>query len=70
MPPPADPATALLRLIEVIDQLRTHCPWMRALTHEALVQYLIEESYELVEAIETGSGDEIKGEVGDILLQV
>ncbi|WP_434618054.1 MazG nucleotide pyrophosphohydrolase domain-containing protein [Arthrobacter sp. A5] len=70
MPPPADPATALLRLIEVIDQLRTHCPWMRALTHESLVQYLIEESYELVEAIETGSGDEIKGEVGDILLQV
>ncbi|MBG0739780.1 nucleotide pyrophosphohydrolase [Paeniglutamicibacter antarcticus] len=43
---------------------------MGALTHESLVQYLIEESYELVEAIETGSRDEIRGELGDLLLQV
>ncbi len=70
VPAAVEPAAALLRLIEVIDQLREHCPWMRALTHESLVQYLIEESYELVEAIETGTGDEIQGELGDILLQV
>ncbi len=72
VPDPAvpDPAVELLRLIEVIAQLRRHCPWMAALTHESLVQYLIEESYELVEAIETGSRDEIRGELGDILLQV
>ncbi|WP_420713905.1 MazG nucleotide pyrophosphohydrolase domain-containing protein [Arthrobacter sp. H14-L1] len=65
-----DPAVELRRLIEVIAQLRQHCPWMAELTHESLVQYLIEESYELVEAIETGSRDEIRGELGDILLQV
>ncbi len=72
VPDPAvpDPAVQLLRLLEVIAQLRQHCPWMAALTHESLVQYLIEESYELVEAIETGVHDEIRGELGDILLQV
>lgn len=58
------------RLVEVIALLRGHCPWMAALTHESLVEYLVEESYELVEAIEGGRGDDIKGELGDVLLQV
>lgn len=58
------------RLVEVIALLREHCPWMRALTHESLVKYLVEESYELVEAIEGGRNSEIRAELGDVLLQV
>jgi len=58
------------RLVEVIALLREHCPWMAALTHESLVKYLVEESYELVEAIEGGQNSEIRAELGDVLLQV
>lgn len=63
------------RLVRIIGQLRGHCPWMGALTHESLVEYLLEESYELIEAIETGhttaeDAAELKGELGDVLLQV
>lgn len=59
------------RLLEVIAALRRHCPWMGALTHRSLVEYLIEESYELVEAIEADhSAQELQGELGDVLLQV
>ncbi|HEY8294379.1 MAG TPA: MazG nucleotide pyrophosphohydrolase domain-containing protein [Micrococcaceae bacterium] len=58
------------RLVEVIALLREHCPWMAALTHESLAEYLVEESYELLEALETGNSGEIQGELGDVLLQV
>lgn len=59
------------RLVEIIHQLRTHCAWTAALTHESLVHFLLEESYELAQAIETGAGDaELAEELGDILLQV
>ncbi|MFL4478942.1 MazG nucleotide pyrophosphohydrolase domain-containing protein [Paeniglutamicibacter sp. ORCA_105] len=59
------------RLVEIISQLREHCAWTAALTHESLVQYLLEESYELTEAIETHAPDaELEAELGDILLQV
>ena len=59
------------RLVEIISQLREHCAWTAALTHESLVQYLLEESYELTEAIETRAPDaELEAELGDILLQV
>lgn len=59
------------RLVEIIAQLREHCAWTAALSHESLVKYLLEESYELTEAIETHAPDaELGGELGDILLQV
>jgi MazG family protein len=72
-PEPTGPAFA--RLVRIIGQLRVHCPWMGALTHESLVEYLLEESYELIDAIETGHVEaadaaELKGELGDVLLQV
>lgn len=72
-PERAGPAFA--RLVRIIGQLRLHCPWMGALTHESLVEYLLEESYELIDAIETGHVEaadaaELKGELGDVLLQV
>lgn len=58
-------------LVAAIAALREHCPWMGALTHESLVEYLLEEAYEVAETIETAGGDaELKSELGDVLLQV
>ena len=63
--------TPVERLVRVIAQLREHCPWMGALTHRSLVEYLLEESFEVAETIETGADDaELQGELGDVLLQV
>jgi XTP/dITP diphosphohydrolase len=65
------PVQGLGELVEKIAALREHCPWMGALTHESLVEYLLEEAYEVAETIETGGGDaELKSELGDVLLQV
>jgi XTP/dITP diphosphohydrolase len=59
------------RLVRVIAELREHCPWMAALTHASLVEYLLEEAFEVAETIETGADDtELRGELGDVLLQV
>lgn len=59
------------RLLGIIADLRRHCRWTGALTHASLVQYLVEESYELLEAIETGQGDEeLRGELADVLFQL
>lgn len=64
-------ATAVGELLRVIAALREHCPWMGALTQESLVEYLLEEAYEVAETIETGADEaEMKGELGDVLLQV
>lgn len=73
--PAGDGSTAVARLVEVVAQLREHCLWTAALTHESLVEYLVEESYELAEAIETGhtraeDAGELKGELADVLFQV
>lgn len=58
-------------LIAVVAALREHCPWMGALTHESLVEYLLEEAFEVAETIETGAAEaELQGELGDVLLQV
>lgn len=59
------------RLLTIIGELREYCVWTKALTHAQLVEFLIEESYELVETIEEQHGDaELKGELGDLLLQL
>ena len=62
----------LLRLAEVMDRLRSPggCPWDAEQTHESLVKYLLEESYEFIYAL--GEGDRIgmREELGDVLLQV
>lgn len=64
-------ANGIDRLIATISALREHCPWMGGLTHESLVEYLIEEAYEVVDSIEAGAVDEeLRGELGDVLLQV
>lgn len=69
----AESTTAVGRLVQVVAQLREHCLWTAALTHESLVEYLIEESHELAEVIEAGPGRasaELKGELADVLFQV
>ena len=51
-------------------RLRQECPWDAQQTHRSLVQYLIEETAETVEAIEVGEQDHLREELGDLLLQV
>jgi XTP/dITP diphosphohydrolase len=62
----------LSSLIETAHQLRAPggCPWDAEQTHRSLVQYLLEETYELIEAIESGSREEVIEELGDVLYQV
>ncbi len=57
-------------LIEIMARLRDGCPWDREQTHRTLVPYLIEETYEVVEAIEAGDMDALCEELGDLLLQI
>ena len=61
-----------LDLVEVMDRLRSPggCPWDARQTHESLVEYLIEEAYETVEAIEEADRELLREELGDLLLQV
>ena len=62
----------LLRLIEVMDILRSPggCPWDAEQTHTSLLTYLLEESYEFIDAVERNDRDEMVEELGDVLLQV
>lgn len=62
----------LEELIATLERLRAPggCAWDREQTHNSLVRYLIEETYELVDAIETGSDTELIEELGDVLYQV
>jgi XTP/dITP diphosphohydrolase len=66
------PHPKLDELIAVMERLRAPggCAWDRAQTHESLVQYLVEETYELIDAIESGDKDELIEELGDVLYQV
>jgi len=57
-------------LVEIMARLRMGCPWDREQTHRTLVPYLIEETYEVVEAIEGGDLDALCEELGDLLLQI
>jgi XTP/dITP diphosphohydrolase len=62
----------LQQLVEVMDTLRSPggCPWDGEQTHESLIKYLLEESYEFVDALESGDRIGMREELGDILLQV
>jgi XTP/dITP diphosphohydrolase len=66
------PGARLLDLVAVMDRLRSPggCPWDAQQTHESLVEYLVEEAYETVEAIETDDDAALREELGDLLLQV
>lgn len=60
------------RLASIMAQLRGEngCPWDKQQTHRSLLRYLIEEAYEVVDAVERGSMEDLRDELGDLLLQV
>ncbi|MFA6824205.1 Nucleoside triphosphate pyrophosphohydrolase [bioreactor metagenome] len=58
------------RLLDIMDELREKCPWDRKQTFETLRHLTIEETYELADAIIENDTDEIKKEVGDLLLHI
>jgi MazG family protein len=67
-----DAAASLRALNEVVERLRAPggCPWDREQTHASLRPYLLEETYEVLEAIDTPGGVTLREELGDVLLQV
>jgi XTP/dITP diphosphohydrolase len=69
---PADqkPGARLLDLVQVMDTLRQECPWDARQTHESLTPFLLEETYEAVDALTAGDQAALREELGDVLLQV
>lgn len=65
-------SSELLRLQEVMDRLRSPggCPWDAKQTHQSLIKYLLEESYEFVDSVDEEDREAMREELGDILLQV
>jgi MazG family protein len=65
-------ARELVRLVEIMARLRAPdgCPWDREQTHRTLARHLLEETHELLEAIDGADDDAIRDELGDLLLQV
>jgi tetrapyrrole methylase family protein / MazG family protein len=63
-------AVELARFHELVRTLRERCPWDREQTHESLARHLLEESYEVLDAIASGDPHELEEELGDLLFQV
>src|SRR5919106_1534715 len=64
------PAARLVDAVAMMDKLRTDGPWESEQTHDSLRRYLLEETYELFDAVRSGNADELREELGDVLLQV
>ncbi|MGU3502782.1 nucleoside triphosphate pyrophosphohydrolase [Mycobacterium sp. C31M] len=60
----------LVDAVAIMDRLRTDGPWESEQTHHSLRRYLLEETYELFDAVRSGDADELRVELGDVLLQV
>lgn len=69
---PEEIKSEFAKLVQIMERLRGEngCPWDREQTYESLRQYLLEETYEVLELIDAGNYDELKNELGDLLLQV
>jgi len=71
---PTASGESLLEFLAVMRRLRAECPWKREQTHRTLARYLLEETHETLEAIDsgdaTGDWDHLREELGDLLLQV
>ncbi|HEX7713941.1 MAG TPA: MazG family protein, partial [Bacillota bacterium] len=67
-----DAGKSLSRLVEIMALLRSEqgCPWDRDQTHQSLKTCAVEETYEVLEAIDSGNPDKLREELGDLLLQV
>ena len=67
-------SSPLVELVEIMAKLRAECGWKAAQTHRSLAKHLLEETYETLEAIDSlddgGSADDLREELGDVLLQV
>ena len=61
---------ALREAAEIMRSVRERCPWSRQITHRDLVPYLIEESHEVIDAVEAGTRADLREELGDLLWQV
>jgi XTP/dITP diphosphohydrolase len=68
--PGPQPGERLLDAVAQMDKLRTSGPWESEQTHDSLRRYLLEETYELFDAVHSGNADEVREELGDVLLQV
>jgi len=68
--PAPQPGERLVDAVAVMDRLRTAGPWESEQTHDSLRRYLLEETYELFDAVHGGNADELREELGDVLLQV
>jgi XTP/dITP diphosphohydrolase len=60
----------LIDAVALMDKLRTNGPWESEQTHDSLRRYLLEETYELFDAVHSGNADDLREELGDVLLQV
>ncbi len=69
-PPPAAPGERIVDAVAMMDRLRTAGPWESEQTHDSLRRYLLEETYELFDAVRSGNAEELRDELGDVLLQV
>ena len=67
---PAGADDALRTAAETMRAVRERCVWSQRITHRDLVPYLIEESHEVIDAVETGTRDDLREELGDLLWQV
>jgi XTP/dITP diphosphohydrolase len=61
---------SLVEFLAVMRRLRAECPWKREQTHRSLARYLLEETHETLEALDTGSDEHLREELGDLLLQI
>jgi len=68
--PQPQPGERLVDAVALMDKLRTNGPWESEQTHDSLRRYLLEETYELFDAVHSGNADELREELGDVLLQV
>ncbi|KUI26754.1 nucleoside triphosphate hydrolase [Mycobacterium sp. IS-1742] len=68
--PDPQPGERLVDAVAMMDKLRTSGPWESEQTHDSLRRYLLEETYELFDAVRSGDAEELRGELGDVLLQV
>ena len=71
--PEIEPKNSLAELSQIVRRLRdpnNGCPWDIEQTHKSLIAYLIEETYEVADAIRHGSKNDLKEELGDLLLQI
>jgi XTP/dITP diphosphohydrolase len=68
--PDAAPGERLVDAVAMMDKLRSCGPWESEQTHDSLRRYLLEETYEVFDAVRGGNADELREELGDVLLQV